>query len=88
MAKSESLQVLIVIPARHASVRFPGKPLAPILGKPMIQHVFERSRQAENAVKVVVATEDERIVPVRTASPKSPPTSRPTSISTFRATSR
>jgi 3-deoxy-manno-octulosonate cytidylyltransferase (CMP-KDO synthetase) len=61
MTKSEHPKVLIVIPARHASVRFPGKPLAPILGKPMIQHVFERSREAENAAKIVVATEDERI---------------------------
>jgi 3-deoxy-manno-octulosonate cytidylyltransferase (CMP-KDO synthetase) len=58
---TDSLKVLIVIPARYASVRFPGKPLAEILGKSMIQHVFERSRNAKHASRVVVATEDERI---------------------------
>jgi 3-deoxy-manno-octulosonate cytidylyltransferase (CMP-KDO synthetase) len=61
MANSESSKVLIVIPARYASVRFPGKPLAEILGKSMIQRVFERSRGAKLASQVVVATEDERI---------------------------
>lgn len=54
-------EVLAVIPARHASVRFPGKPLAPIAGRPMIQHVFERVRQARKVSRVVVATEDDRI---------------------------
>lgn len=49
-----------VIPARYASTRFPGKPLALIHGKPMIQWVFERSLQAK-LQKVVVATDDERI---------------------------
>ena len=61
MTNSESSKVLIVIPARFASVRFPGKPLAEILGKPMIQYVLEGARQAKQAAKVVVATEDERI---------------------------
>ena len=54
-------EVLAVIPARHASTRFPGKPLAPIAGRPMIQHVFERVRQAQRVSRVVVATEDARI---------------------------
>jgi len=57
----QSNKVLIVIPARHASVRFPGKPLAEIVGKSMIQHVLEGSRRAKHASRVVVATEDERI---------------------------
>jgi 3-deoxy-manno-octulosonate cytidylyltransferase (CMP-KDO synthetase) len=61
MTNSETSTVLIVIPARYGSVRFPGKPLAEILGKPMIQHVFERARTAQRATRVVVATEDERI---------------------------
>lgn len=51
--------VVVVIPARHASTRFPGKPLATILGKPMIQHVHERASQV--AKRVIVATDDERI---------------------------
>jgi 3-deoxy-manno-octulosonate cytidylyltransferase (CMP-KDO synthetase) len=54
-------KVLVVIPARYASVRFPGKPLAPIAGKPMIQHVFERARQAKRVSRVIVATDDDRI---------------------------
>jgi 3-deoxy-manno-octulosonate cytidylyltransferase (CMP-KDO synthetase) len=61
MTNSKSSKVLIVIPARFASVRFPGKPLTQILGKPMIQYVLERSRQAKHASNVVVATEDDRI---------------------------
>ena len=61
MANSDATKVLVVIPARYASVRFPGKPLAPIAGKPMIQHVVERVRQARRVSQVVVATEDARI---------------------------
>src|SRR5579871_2341903 len=61
MAEQSSTKVLAVIPARHASLRFPGKPLAPIAGRPMIQHVFERVRQAKKVSRAVVATEDERI---------------------------
>jgi len=50
-----------IIPARYGSKRFPGKPLAPILGKPLIQRVYERSLQAESLSRVVIATDDERI---------------------------
>ncbi len=50
----------VVIPARYASSRLPGKPLADIGGKPMIQHVVERA-QASSASRVVVATDDARI---------------------------
>lgn len=53
--------ILAVIPARHASSRFPGKALAPIAGKPMIQHVVERVRGARLVSSVLVATDDERI---------------------------
>lgn len=53
-----------VIPARYASTRFPGKPLALISGKPMIQHVFERCRAAGCFDGVVVATDDGRIADV------------------------
>lgn len=49
-----------IIPARYASTRFPGKPLALIYGKPMIQHVYERASEA-SLDKVVVATDDMRI---------------------------
>ncbi len=50
----------VVIPARYASTRLPGKPLRLIAGRPMIQHVHERA-QASGAFEVIVATDDERI---------------------------
>jgi len=55
----------VVIPARYASTRFPGKPLHSILGKPMILHVIERAKESD-ALSVVVATDDERIASVCT----------------------
>jgi 3-deoxy-manno-octulosonate cytidylyltransferase (CMP-KDO synthetase) len=54
-------RILGVIPARFASVRFPGKALATLAGKPMIQHVYERASQARYLTDVVIATDDERI---------------------------
>ncbi|MDX9701776.1 MAG: 3-deoxy-manno-octulosonate cytidylyltransferase [Candidatus Auribacterota bacterium] len=50
-----------VIPARYDSSRFPGKPLALIAGKPMIQHVYERALKASLVNRLIVATDDERI---------------------------
>jgi len=50
-----------IIPARYGSTRFPGKPLADILGKPMIQWVYERASKAKLLSEVIVATDDERI---------------------------
>jgi 3-deoxy-manno-octulosonate cytidylyltransferase (CMP-KDO synthetase) len=54
--------VVIVIPARFGSTRLPGKPLVLLAGKPMIQHVYERAKMASQADRVIVATDDERIV--------------------------
>lgn len=54
------MDFIVVIPARYGSTRFPGKPLALIQGKPMIQHVVERAIEA-GAKKVIVATDDDRI---------------------------
>ncbi|HTR36625.1 MAG TPA: 3-deoxy-manno-octulosonate cytidylyltransferase [Bryobacteraceae bacterium] len=54
-------RILGVIPARFASSRFPGKALAPIAGKPMLQHVYERASLARYLSKVIIATDDERI---------------------------
>jgi 3-deoxy-manno-octulosonate cytidylyltransferase (CMP-KDO synthetase) len=51
---------VVVIPARYASERLPGKPLRKINGQPMLQHVFERARES-NAAEIVIATDDERI---------------------------
>ncbi|MFC2164446.1 3-deoxy-manno-octulosonate cytidylyltransferase [Acidobacteriota bacterium] len=51
-----------IIPARYGSRRFPGKPLAEILGKPMIQWVYEGAKQANSLKNVIVATDDDRIV--------------------------
>ena len=53
---------MCVIPARYGSTRLPGKPLLEIAGKPMIQHVVERVRQATAPQRVIVATDDDRIV--------------------------
>ncbi|MEX1257174.1 MAG: 3-deoxy-manno-octulosonate cytidylyltransferase [Gemmatimonadota bacterium] len=55
------MTVVGVIPARYASTRFPGKPLAVIAGKPMVQHVWERATRARRLDRVVVATDDPRI---------------------------
>jgi 3-deoxy-manno-octulosonate cytidylyltransferase (CMP-KDO synthetase) len=56
------MRSLIVIPARWASTRFPGKPLAPIAGISLIQRVYERAMQSKHATSVYVATDDERIL--------------------------
>ena len=50
-----------IIPARYGSKRFPGKPLADILGKPMIWHVYERTRRCSRLSSVFLATDDDRI---------------------------
>lgn len=52
---------VVIIPARYASSRFPGKPLVPLAGRPMIQHVYERACQARLVDAVLVATDDQRI---------------------------
>ena len=51
----------LIIPARYGSTRFPGKPLAHIAGKPMIQHVYERASLAKGVTNIYVATDDQRI---------------------------
>src|SRR2546423_11413971 len=55
-------KVVVVIPARFGSTRLPGKPLVSLAGKPLIQRVYERAKLAKRADRVVVATDDERIV--------------------------
>lgn len=54
--------VVIVIPARYGSTRLPGKPLVQLAGKSMIQRVYEQAKQAKTCGRVIVATDDERIV--------------------------
>ena len=56
------MRSVIVIPARWASTRFPGKPLAPIAGVSLIQRVYERAAKSQRANAVYVATDDERIL--------------------------
>lgn len=56
-----SLEAIGIIPARYGSSRFPGKPLALILGKPMFWHVYRRAAQCRSLSAVVLATDDERI---------------------------
>lgn len=55
------MRAIAIIPARYASTRFPGKPLAPLAGKPMIQHVYERAARTPGLAEVWVATDDVRI---------------------------
>ena len=55
------MTVLAVIPARFGAQRFPGKPLAMLWGRPMLRHVWERSRLARGIDRLVIATDDERI---------------------------
>ena len=55
------IRTVVVIPARYASTRFPGKVLANLAGKPMIQHVFERAR-ASKADACLIAADDQRVI--------------------------
>jgi len=59
--KGFCLLAVAIIPARYASTRFPGKPLACQTGKPLIQHVYEAVSRARRIGRVIVATDDERI---------------------------
>ena len=56
-----TVRAAAVVPARMASTRFPGKPLADLTGKPMIVHVLERVAQCRTVGRIVVAVDDERI---------------------------
>jgi 3-deoxy-manno-octulosonate cytidylyltransferase (CMP-KDO synthetase) len=58
------VKIVGIIPARYASTRFPGKPLAVIAGKPLIQHVVGRCQRAKSLSEVIVATDDPRIAGV------------------------
>ena len=60
------MQSVGIIPARYASSRFEGKPLVDLLGKPMVQHVYESACRSETLDAVIVATDDERIYDVVT----------------------
>jgi 3-deoxy-manno-octulosonate cytidylyltransferase (CMP-KDO synthetase) len=55
-------KVVVVIPARYGSTRLPGKPLVSLAGQPMIQRVYERAKSAQRVDRVIVATDDERIM--------------------------
>src|SRR5579862_2754104 len=61
---TSSLNIVAVIPARFASSRFPGKPLADIDGRPMIEHVYRRASACTSVSRVIVATDDLRVADV------------------------
>ena len=61
MSNKAHPQVLAVIPARYASTRFPGKVLAPLAGKPLVVHTYNRTRQARLVSQTVIATDDARV---------------------------
>jgi len=54
-------EIAAIIPARWTSTRFPGKPLVALRGKPLVQHVWERTKRAKSVDRVIVATDDMRI---------------------------
>lgn len=60
-AVNPPIRVLVVLPARYGSTRFPGKPLADLLGRPLIWHAYEAVRGVPGVDRVVVATDDARI---------------------------
>jgi 3-deoxy-manno-octulosonate cytidylyltransferase (CMP-KDO synthetase) len=60
-SNNKPMKVVGIIPARFASTRFPGKPLALITGKPLLQHVVERCQKAKSLAEIIVATDDTRI---------------------------
>jgi 3-deoxy-manno-octulosonate cytidylyltransferase (CMP-KDO synthetase) len=55
------MEIIVVIPARFASTRLPGKPLLSETGRPLIQHVVEAARRAQSLQRIIVATDDPRI---------------------------
>lgn len=55
------MAAVVLIPARYGSTRFPGKPVVSLLGKPVIQHVYENASRATRAAEVIVATDSETI---------------------------
>ena len=56
------MNIIGVIPARWGSSRLPGKPLMDLCGKPVIQHVYEQCLKAKSLSRVIVATDDDRIL--------------------------
>ena len=60
--KDKQTSIIAIIPARYGSTRFPGKSLALIKGKPMIQWVYERTKRSRLVNRVIVATDDDRIL--------------------------
>ena len=56
------MNIIAFIPSRYGSTRFPGKPLALIAGKPMIQHVYQCAKKCPDIFEVYVTTDDERIM--------------------------
>ena len=61
-APGEDFMAIAVIPARYAATRLPGKPLVSLGGKTMIERVWERTRRAKKISRVIIATDDERIM--------------------------
>lgn len=59
-----ALRIVVGIPARYGSTRFPGKPLAVLAGRPLVEHVYRRAQAVPGVERVVVATDDPRVVAV------------------------
>ena len=63
MAHPDATRYHVVVPARYGSMRLPGKPLLPLLGKPMIEWVYQRVRRS-GARQIIIATDDDRVLQV------------------------
>ncbi len=61
MALGTVPKIVAIIPARHASTRFPGKVVAPLAGKPLVIHTYERTCQASLVSEAIIATDDDRV---------------------------
>jgi len=62
MGSERQQKILAVLPARYASTRFPGKVIAPLLGKPLVWHTYQQTRKSSLVTEAVVATDDRRVV--------------------------
>jgi 3-deoxy-manno-octulosonate cytidylyltransferase (CMP-KDO synthetase) len=60
-SEASAIHIVGILPARWGSSRFPGKPLHPIAGKPLVQHVWEQCRKCTRLDDLFIATDDERI---------------------------
>lgn len=82
MAETKDKKIIVLIPARGGSKRFPGKNIYPLLGKPLIAHTIEKSKEAKWIDRVIVSTDDEKIAAVAKQYGAEVPFMRPAELAT------